>query len=76
VRDRAALLGFVGKSNFSATEIAQIRTLMRDSGAEKFVVDLADHLISDANTILARYPDGAAKQYLLELTSYMVNRTK
>jgi geranylgeranyl diphosphate synthase type I len=74
--ERAKLLSLIGRPQYSRAEIEQAGKMMRDCGGEDFVLKLAERLRAEASAILMQYPDVPARRFLLDLTSYLVNRNK
>ncbi|MDD5699163.1 MAG: polyprenyl synthetase family protein [Victivallaceae bacterium] len=68
------LTGMLGLDEYDETILNQVRTLMRDCGAEAYVREETEKLASQAKKILYRFPDNKYRTLLLELTAFLVNR--
>lgn len=68
------LAGMLGLDEYDEDIIEQVRTLMRDCGAEAYVREKAEKFIEQAKEILYQFPDNKYRSFLLELTSFLVNR--
>lgn len=49
---------------------------MRQSGAEKFVLDKSNEFADKARNILKSFPDNRYRKLLLEFIDFLVNREK
>jgi geranylgeranyl diphosphate synthase type I len=73
---RKKLESLVGLPEYAAGQIETVQNLMRDSGAEKYVLDKSAELSAKARSILRRFDDNRYRQLLLELNDYLVFREK
>ena len=68
------LTGMLGMDEYNEEIIEQVRTLMRDCGAEAYVRQKAEEFTKQAQGILKQFPDNEYRSHLLELSSFLVNR--
>jgi len=68
------LAGMLGLDEYDENIIKQVQTLMRECGSEAYVREKSEKLIEQANEILQQFPDNKYRSFLLELTSFLVNR--
>ncbi|MBU8901639.1 MAG: polyprenyl synthetase family protein [Victivallales bacterium] len=68
------LSGMLGLDEYNEEIIEQVRVLMRDCGAEAYVREKAEEFSEQAKEILHQFPDNEYRSFLLELTSFLVNR--
>ncbi|MCX6983395.1 MAG: polyprenyl synthetase family protein [Lentisphaerae bacterium] len=73
---RRKLMNLLGQEAYSAGELDSIRKLMRETGAEKKVIQGAEFLADSAKNILAGFPDSKYRKLLLALSSYLTEREK
>jgi len=74
--DRKKLESLIGLPEYTAGQIETIQKLMRDSGAEKYVLDKSAELSAKARSILLCFDDNRYRQLLLDLNAYLVSREK
>ena len=68
------LAGMLGLDEYDKDIIKQVQTLMRECGSEAYVREKSEELIEQAKKILHQFPDNKYRSFLLELTSFLVNR--
>lgn len=68
------LYQMLGRESYTGQELEKVRTLMRDSGAEKFVLERTAALTAGARTILAGCPDNPWRALLDRLLTFLVER--
>ena len=68
------LAGMLGLDEYDEDIIGQVRALMRDCGSEAYVREKSEKYIEEAKEILYQFPDNKYRSFLLELTTYLVNR--
>ncbi|MFA6102590.1 MAG: polyprenyl synthetase family protein [Victivallaceae bacterium] len=74
--DRKKLESLLGLPEYAAGQIETVRNLMRDSGAEKYVLDQSAELSAKGKSILLQFEDNRYRRLLLELNDYLVSRDK
>lgn len=74
--DREKLESLIGLPEYTVAQIETVRKLMRDSGAEKYVLDKSAELSVKGRSILQCFDDNRYRQLLLELNEYLVSREK
>ncbi len=74
--DREKLESLIGLPEYTVAQIETVRKLMRDSGAEKYVLDKSAELSAKGRSILQCFDDNRYRQLLLELNEYLVSREK
>ncbi len=74
--ERRKLEALIGLPEYTAGQIETVRSLMRDSGAEKYVLDKSAKLSSKASSIMLCFDDNRYRQLLLDLNDYLVSREK
>ena len=70
------LKSYLGKKSINSEDIAVVRKLIKDSGAEAETVKKINELHSYAAKCLREFPDNKYRQILFELNEYLINRTK
>ncbi|MCK4982085.1 MAG: polyprenyl synthetase family protein [Victivallaceae bacterium] len=68
------LAGMLGLDEYDKDIIKQVQTLMRECGSEAYVREKAEKLTEQAKEILHQFPDNKYRSFLLELTSFLINR--
>jgi geranylgeranyl pyrophosphate synthase len=68
------LAGMLGLDEYDENIIKQVQTLMRECGSEAYVREKAEELTEQAKEILHQFPDNKYRSFLLELTSFLINR--
>jgi geranylgeranyl diphosphate synthase type I len=68
------LYQMLGREHYTGEELEKVRSFMRDSGAERFVVERAARLTADAREILANCPDNSFRVLLDQLLAFLVER--
>ena len=68
------LAGMLGLDEYDKDIIKQVQTLMRECGSEAYVREKAEKLTEQAKEILRQFPDNKYRSFLLELTSFLINR--
>ena len=69
-------MNLLGKEAYSAKELDSIRKLMRETGAEKKIIERAEFLANSAKNILSGFSDNKYRRLLLALTAYLTSREK
>jgi geranylgeranyl diphosphate synthase type I len=73
-KDRRKLLSVLGSEKASRTEIEQAIDVLKRSGALDYSVEKAREFVAQAKSKLGVLPDSEAKQFLLELADFTVER--
>jgi geranylgeranyl diphosphate synthase type I len=73
-KDRRKLLSVLGSEKASRTEIEQAIDVLKRSGALDYAVEKAREFVAQAKSKLGVLPDSEAKQFLLELADFTVER--
>jgi geranylgeranyl diphosphate synthase type I len=73
---RLKLMKMLGQETYSSKELDFIRKLMRETGAEKKVIQRAEFLANSAKNILSVFPDNKYRKLLLALSAYLTSREK
>ena len=68
------LNGMLGLDEYDQNIIKQVQNLMRKCGAEAYVRGKTEKFTAQATEILYEFPDNKYRSYLLELTSFLINR--
>lgn len=74
--ERKKLESLIGLPEYSSAQIEEVRQLMRNSGAEKYVLAKSAELSAHARSILLKFEDNRYRQLLLDLNDYLVFREK
>ncbi|MFA7230969.1 MAG: polyprenyl synthetase family protein [Victivallaceae bacterium] len=74
--EREELNALIGMVEYSRPAIERVRELMRQSGAEKFVLDKSNEFADKARTILKSFPGNKYRKLLLEFIDFLVTREK
>ena len=74
--ERKILESLIGLPEYTAVQIETVQQLMRDSGAEKYVLAQSAELCAKARSILEDFDDNRYRRLLLELNDYLVSREK
>ncbi|MFA6568416.1 MAG: polyprenyl synthetase family protein [Victivallales bacterium] len=75
-KGRGKLLSLLGKPSYSSKEIEPVRKMIRESGAERKVLNRAKLLANSAKNILLDFPDGKYRRLLLQLADFLTAREK
>ena len=73
--DRDELLGLLGRETYPEAVLERARTLIRNSGAEAWLLHEAEQRLAAARTRLSTLPDNSYRQLLAELLDYLAGRT-
>jgi geranylgeranyl diphosphate synthase type I len=73
-KDRRKLLSVLGSEKASRTEMEQAIDVLKRSGALDYAVEKAREFVAQAKSKLGVLPDSEAKQFLLELADFTVER--
>jgi len=73
---RKELESMIGLESYDPDAITKIRTLIIESGAERFVLDKAELYINSAKDILTSFEDNRYRELLLELMDFIIQREK
>jgi geranylgeranyl diphosphate synthase type I len=73
-KDRRKLLSVLGSKKASRTEMEQAIDVLKRSGALDYAVEKAREFVAQAKSKLGVLPDSEAKQFLLELADFTVER--
>jgi geranylgeranyl diphosphate synthase type I len=76
LQERRKLMNLLGQKSYSGKELDSIRKLMRETGAEKEVIQRAEYLANSAEDILASFPDNKYRKLLLAFSRYLIAREK
>ena len=68
------LAGMLGLDEYDEEIIEQVKKLMRDCGSEAYIRKKSEKFVEQAKEILYQYPDNKYRSFLLELTSFLVDR--
>ena len=74
--NRQKLKSYLGQTDISGSVLETIRSLIRESGAEKIILNKINNLHTYSNKCLSNFPENKYKKILLELNHYLNNRTK
>lgn len=74
--EREELIRMIGLPEFSENELARARQIIQDTGAVSTISSESAKLTECAISLLMDFPDNPYRQYLLDLTSYLVSRTR
>ena len=74
--DREKLLGLIGRASYGEPELAEVRRIMRDSGAVETVDEETARLAGRARNLLREFPDSPDRQHLLDLVDYLIRRER
>ena len=74
--EREELIRMIGLPEFSENELARARQIIQDTGAVSTISSESAKLTERAISLLMDFPDNPYRQYLLDLTSYLVSRTR
>ena len=74
--ERKKLEALIGLQEYTAGQIEEVQKLMRNSGAEEYVLAQSAELSAKARAILLRFDDNRYRQLLLDLNDYLVSREK
>jgi len=74
--DSNKLLSYIGTPKISSDDLLEIRSLVKKSGAEKYILKKSDILRNYAEKSLAGFPNNKYKSLLLELNDYLVDRKR
>ncbi len=72
--ERDELKGYIGLKEYSQDAVKRIRELVRNSGAEKEMLDRASAYAAEAGNILRDFPENQYRRFLLELLDFLVGR--
>ena len=72
----AELRKFIGNPGLTEADIEDAREIMRESGAEEKILEVANQFALDAATILNRMPDNRYRDLLAIWLDQLVNRTR
>jgi geranylgeranyl diphosphate synthase type I len=72
--ERHKLTDLLGQDSYSAKELDFIRKLMRETGAEKKVIQRSEFLANSAKGILLSFPDNKYRKLLFALSLYLTTR--
>ncbi len=72
--EKELLAESLGKSKYSAAELQKIRNIVRNSGAEKAVLSMADKYKRKSLDLLGDFPDGKYRRLLAAWTEYVLGR--
>jgi geranylgeranyl diphosphate synthase type I len=70
------LSGMLGLDEYDENIISQVQSLMRDCGAEEYILAKIEKLTKRAKEILYQFPDNKYRSLLLEFTSFLASRDK
>ncbi len=70
----AELYQMLGRASYTEQDLNKVRDFMRNSGAEKFVLERASKLTEQARAALLRCPDNRYRELLDQLLDYLVER--
>lgn len=70
------LYNMLGRESYTEKDIETVRGFMRDSGAERRIVDQAAALAANARGILAGCPDNPYRNLLDQLLTFLVERDR
>lgn len=73
---RRQLLDMLGHEEYSQADLNIVRSIMTDSGAVAAVIAEMDQLAEQARNILRTLPDTPARQAMLDLVNYLINRER
>lgn len=74
--EQKEFLSYIGKNKYSSAEIRRIRDIIRNSGAEKIVLNRTEKLADKAKKILSAFPNNKYRQLLIECTDYLAGRDR
>ncbi|UDQ98594.1 polyprenyl synthetase family protein [Lentisphaerota bacterium WC36G] len=72
--DHHRLLELSGQARYTHDEITEIQNIVRDSGAEQYLIDLMTNLKTDALNILKECPNNKYRNYLHKCLNYFIER--
>ncbi len=72
---KSELLSLLGRDSYSGQAIDRARFLIRDSGAEDFVLRESESRIRNAHAKLMTLPENPYRKLLEELLAYLIGRT-
>ena len=72
--DRATLMCALGNEKASKAELAAAIKILKSTGAIDYAAKKARELVGDAKTKLQLLPDSKAKQFLMELADFTIER--
>ena len=72
--EKKKLNSFIGKKSFSEQDLCDIRNIIRDSGAEKIVIQRSENLLHEAKESLNDFEDSIYKTNLLQWADFLIYR--
>jgi len=72
--DASRFKDFVGRNSYSGENIAEIRALIRESGAEERLLNRSEALLQTAKDTLSAFPGSKYKTLLSEFADFMLGR--
>lgn len=74
--DREELQSLIGLPEYPTETLERVRRIMRDSGAAAATAAEAAQLAEQAKNILRGFPDTPARQNMLDLVNFLINRER
>ncbi len=74
LKEKRKLMNLLGQESYSYKELDAIRKMMRETGAEKKVIQRSEFLANSAKKILAGFPENKYQKLLLALSHYLTAR--
>lgn len=72
--EKAKINSFIGKEQFTKSDIQLIQQIIRDSGAEQAVKERSENLLSEAKDSLNDFDDSPYKNNLLQWADFLIKR--
>lgn len=74
--DRRFMINVVKRHHHNRKKVEKVMAMVRDSGGIEYTERKMYEHLEKARTMLIPYPDGEAKKALLQLSEYVISRTK
>lgn len=74
--DRKEFRSYIGLRKYTPELKEKVRSFIRNSGAEKFVLDKIAKLTADAKELLRTFPDNSQRQLLIDMVDWLLERDR
>jgi len=75
-KEKLQLESFIGKEHFTESDIDLIKNIIRNSGAEKYVIERSETLMNEAKQSLDNFEDSQYKTNLIQWADFLIEREK